>query len=121
MLFFGLQDDSPTLVVDAPTGSLVLNAIPWAEVDSISPAGEDPGGETNLSLGENPVTPLVVQLPSGTYRVRISNPVLGETLEFDVDVKPQDATVIHKSFERFDLEAEVAAAVKAIEEKSQKN
>ncbi|MCH8820398.1 MAG: PEGA domain-containing protein, partial [Acidobacteria bacterium] len=85
-------------------GSLVLNVTPWANVDSITSVDS---GE-KLPIGEGLITPCVVQLPPGAYRVRVSNPYFG-SLEFEVSVSEGEPTLMSQQLPDFKLEEEISA------------
>lgn len=85
-------------------GSLVLNVTPWANVDSITSVDS---GE-KLPIGEGLITPCVVQLPPGAYRVRVSNPYFG-SLEFEVGVSEGEPTLMSQQLPDFKLEEEISA------------
>ena len=53
----------------ASTGSLVIDAVPWATVTAI----ETEGGES-VALPPSPSTPLSLTLPTGTYQVVLAGP-----------------------------------------------
>ena len=55
--------------VPAPTGTLVVDAIPWANIAAIEAADG-----TQQALPSPPSTPVVVTLPAGTYRIRLVGP-----------------------------------------------
>ncbi len=52
-----------------PPGTLVVDAVPWAEVQSVT----DGTGRV-VPLPEDAATPLRLELPPGTYTVRLSHP-----------------------------------------------
>jgi hypothetical protein len=53
----------------APSGTVVIDAVPWASVVSI----ETEGGEA-VPLPQSASTPLQLRLPAGTYRVELAGP-----------------------------------------------
>ena len=85
-------------------GSLVLNVTPWASVDSITSVDS---GEA-LPLDEELVTPCVVPLPPGAYRVRVSNPYFGP-LEFEVRVNEGESSLVSQQLPDFNVEEELSA------------
>lgn len=85
-------------------GSLVLNVTPWASVDSITSVDS---GET-LPIEEELITPCVVSLPPGAYRVRVSNPYFGP-LEFEVRVSEGESSVVTQQLPDFNLDEEISA------------
>jgi hypothetical protein len=62
----GRLEVSPTVV---PTGQLVIEAVPWATVASIE--AED---GSQVPVPAQVSTPWVVDLPEGTYRIRLVGP-----------------------------------------------
>ena len=85
-------------------GSLILNVTPWASVDSITSVDS---GET-LQIEEELITPCVVPLPPGAYRVRVSNPYFGP-LEFEVNVSEGESSLVNQQLPDFNLEEEISA------------
>lgn len=63
-------------------GTLVIHAIPWAEVAEIRSAS----GEL-IPVPEPGVTPLAVQVPPGSYTVSLRNPLLGKHGSATVEVR----------------------------------
>ena len=70
----------PVLPVVVPTGVLVVNAIPWAEVVSIR------SSEGPEELPEEPYTPLRLKLPEGAVVIRLTHPSLDEPVVLDTTV-----------------------------------
>ena len=86
-------------------GTLLLNVSPWAEVEAIIRVeGNQP---VDLPSGDRS-TPYLQQLPSGTYRVRVRNPLLKKPYEFEVIVADGPATRIHKELPGFDRQKAIA-------------
>jgi len=52
-----------------PTGTVVIDAVPWATITAVE--GED---GTRQGLPANAATPLALNLPAGTYRIRVTGP-----------------------------------------------
>ena len=88
-------------------GSLILNVVPWAYVDSITRVDTVEA----ILIEEDLATPCVVSMPPGQYRVRVSNPYLQGSLEFEVSITAGKASVIHRKLPTFDLEQALSAAV----------
>ncbi len=63
-------------------GSLILNIVPWANVDSITRVDTVEA----IPIEEDLTTPCVVSMPPGQYRVRVSNPYFQGSLEFEVSI-----------------------------------
>ena len=91
---------------DVDTGELILNVSPWARVDSIVQAGT----AQPVSIDENLSTPCVVPLPPGVYKVRVSNPHVRDSLEFEVSISAGQPSLIYEKLSDFDLESELSAA-----------
>ena len=89
-------------------GSLILNIVPWASVDSITRVDT----AEVLLIEQDLTTPCVVSMPPGKYRVRVSNPYFQGSLEFEVSIAANKTSVIHKTLPTFDVEQALSAAVK---------
>ena len=68
---FGRPTENP--VSAAPTGTLIINASPWAEVVEVSNSDG-----TELELPEAAYTPLVLSVNPGSYRIVLRNEEFGE-------------------------------------------
>ena len=88
-------------------GSLILNVVPWANVESITRI--DAVGA--ILIEQDLTTPCVVSMPPGQYRVRVSNPYFQGSLEFEVNITAGEASVIHKKLPTFDLEQALSATL----------
>ena len=88
-------------------GSLILDIVPWASVDSITRIDTVEA----ILIEQNLTTPCVVPMPPGKYRVRVSNPYLQGSLEFEVSITAGQASVIHKTLPTFDLEQALSPAI----------
>ena len=64
------------------TGTMVINAVPWAQVESIVDAQSSP-----QQLAGSTYTPLAVALPPGRYRISLRNPSRSEPLVVEAEVK----------------------------------
>lgn len=64
------------------TGTVVINAVPWAEVESIVNADDAP-----QDLDGSSFTPLTVALPPGRYRISLRNPSRPDSLVVEAEVK----------------------------------
>ena len=60
--------------IAAMSGTLVLNAFPWANVDSVV----DQGTNQPVALPKDRATPLRITLPAGTYRITFKHPAVGK-------------------------------------------
>ncbi len=92
---------------ESPSGSLIQNVAPWANVDSITRLDSDQA----ISIDQNLSTPCVVQMPPGRYRVRVSNPHFNGTLEFEVNIVAGESSVVHQKLPDFDLEETFSTVV----------
>jgi hypothetical protein len=73
----------------APTGSLVIDAVPWATITAI----ESEGGE-RVALPPSPSTPLSLTLPTGTYQVVVAGPPPeSQTQRITVQIETGTSTV----------------------------
>jgi hypothetical protein len=72
--------ESPTAPL-APTGLLLLEAVPWGEVVSITDADGQP-----VALPDPPQTPLYLELPPGHYRFELAHPDAEEPGVCEVEV-----------------------------------
>ena len=90
-----------------PAGSLILNIVPWANVDSISRIDTVEA----ILIEQDLTTPCVVPMPPGKYRVRVSNPYFQGSLEFEVNITAGETSVIHKTLPTFDLEQALSASL----------
>jgi serine/threonine protein kinase len=81
--------------VDSGPGTLELDVYPWAEAVSIT---QVPGGKQFLQKRE--VTPFSINLPGGTYAVRVTHPQLG-AFEFTVKITPAKSNRVLKTFPGF--------------------
>jgi serine/threonine-protein kinase len=88
-------------------GSLILNIVPWANVDSITRIDTVEA----ILVEQDLTTPCVVPIPPGKYRIQVSNPYFQGSLEFEVNITAGEPSVIHKKLPTFDLEQALSAAV----------
>jgi serine/threonine-protein kinase PpkA len=80
--------------LDAISGTLVLNAYPWANVDSvIEQASNKP-----VTLPSERSTPLRLKLPAGTYRVTFKHPAAGKSVAVLASVQAQKSQSANGSF-----------------------
>ena len=95
-----------TVTVTPPvieTGQLVINALPWGEVTSVT----DSAGTERLK-GGRVETPLMLSLPAGEYKVRLSNPNSKKNVVVDASVKPNEISRCEAELDRIDADAYVA-------------
>jgi len=83
-------------------GQILINALPWGEVESIvSSAGVE-------QLSASAETPLVLSLPAGEYKVRLTNPNSKRSVTVDATVKPNTLSRYATELDRVDAGAYVA-------------
>jgi serine/threonine-protein kinase len=94
-----------TVTVDAAPiekGQILINALPWGEVESIvSSAGVE-------QLSASAETPLVLSLPAGEYKVRLTNPNSRRSVTLDATVKANTLSRYATELDRVDPDAYVA-------------
>jgi len=82
---------------------VVFEVSPWAQIDAITRVSD------GQSVGTFPqVTPCVIPLPAGEYRVKASNPNF-PALEFNLTVKSGEMQSVKYSMPGFDPQREVTA------------
>jgi len=81
----------------AATSTLVIHAVPWAEVAEIRNAE----GELIAVPGPG-VTPLAVPLPPGRYTVWLRNPLLGKHGSAQVELRPGETLRCQVAIEQLD-------------------
>jgi serine/threonine-protein kinase len=94
-----------TVTVQAPpieNGQILINALPWGEVESIV----NSAGVEQLSASAE--TPLVLSLPAGEYKVRLTNPNSKRSVTLDATVKPNALSRYSTELDRIDPDAYVA-------------
>ena len=72
---------APTPEPEIPTGAVVINAVPWAEITEIT----DADGYVQ-ELPEVRATPLYHELPAGTYKIHLQNPGGEDVWTCDLEV-----------------------------------
>jgi len=77
-----------------PSGTLVLDAVPWAEVVEIV----DAEGQT-MPLPDDSFTPLHLSLPEGRYRVSLRRPEGADPLTIEAEISSGETA---RRLERFD-------------------
>lgn len=92
---------APVTVPAAP-GQLLINAFPWGQVTSVTNAA----GEEQLTTGPAE-TPLVLPLPPGNYKVRITNPNSNRSTVLDASVTSATLTRAETELDRIDAAAYV--------------
>ncbi len=84
----------------AAPGTLVIHALPWAEVTEIRSASG-----ASVAVPEPGITPLAVLLPPGLYTVSLRNPLLGKTGSAQVQVAPGQTRRCLVNIEQLDSSA----------------
>jgi hypothetical protein len=77
----------------AMSGELVLNAMPWANVESIT----DRDGRA-VKLPADTTTPLKLTLPAGVYYVTFRHPQVGKTLREVAQVQAKNTVTVATAF-----------------------
>jgi serine/threonine-protein kinase PpkA len=80
--------------IAAISGTLLLNAYPWADVDSVV----DQGSGKAVALPRDRATPLRLSVPAGTYRVTFKHPQVPKTVALVASVTAQKVQVANASF-----------------------
>jgi hypothetical protein len=87
----------------APAGLLVIHAVPWAEVVSVTDAA---GVARPLPAGAS--TPLSLTVPAGAYTVAVRSPESGVLTTLSVDVRAGQTVRCLAEVKRVDAEAFLA-------------
>jgi tetratricopeptide (TPR) repeat protein len=82
---FGPSEESDVLAGGLSTGTLVINALPWAEVVEIRDAEDNP-----VELPSDAYTPISLDLPAGSYRISLRDPQGDRPVTFDAQVTAGD-------------------------------
>lgn len=82
------------------SGTLVIHAVPWAQVTEISSTSG-----AAIPLPEPGVTPLAVRLPPGMYTISLYNPLLGKSGSARVEVQAGQTQRCLVSIEQLDSTA----------------
>jgi serine/threonine-protein kinase len=94
-----------TVAVETPPsverGQLLINALPWGEVTSVK------NGDGSEQLTGNIVTPVVLSLPVGEYKVQLVNPNSKRSVVLDATVSANALTRCEAELDRVDAEAYV--------------
>ncbi|MEW6511254.1 MAG: protein kinase [Bacteroidota bacterium] len=86
-----------------PTGFVMLNVRPWAQVTRVVGPGD-----TELPIDQNTMTPCRLALPAGSYTIHLANPAFGKPIVVTVDVKDAQMHEVKEKFAGFDIEQAVA-------------
>jgi len=103
----GWPGNQAEMALEPLAGSLILNVVPWAKVDSITRVDTVEA----ILIDQDLTTPCVVSMPPGQYRVRVSNPYFQGSLEFEVSIVAGEPSVIHKTLPTFDLEQALSTVI----------
>ena len=99
LIFAGGGDAAPELPPPPPSGLLVLDARPWARlIDVVDATGQSPIGPAPEAY-----TPLRLELPPGTYRMRLATPD-GSTVELPLQIVSGRTVTRVETFGTVDLE-----------------
>ena len=80
--------------IAALSGTLLLNAYPWADVASVV----DQGSSKAVELPRDRATPLRLSVPAGTYSVTFKHPQAGKPVVLVASVQAQKVQVANASF-----------------------
>jgi serine/threonine-protein kinase len=83
-------------VASVETGQLLINALPWGSVTSVT----DAAGTERLSSASE--TPLMLSLPPGSYKVRLSNPNSNRSVVLDATVTANALSRCEAELDRVD-------------------
>ena len=84
------------------TGQLVINALPWGYVASVRDAADVE------RLGGGPAeTPLLMLLPLGNYKVRLTNPYSNRAVVLDATVTANGLSHVETDLDRVDVAAHI--------------
>jgi serine/threonine-protein kinase len=86
---------NPRIPAETSKGFVSLNIQPWAEIKDIK---NDKGEFVTPPFAS---TPCKIQLPTGKYRITLSNPQF-ETKIVEIEVKKNETSVVHETLKGFD-------------------
>lgn len=95
------QEAAPSLEALPAPGTLIIDAVPWAEVLAI----EDETGHSHLKKLRSVFTPLAVSLPASSYTVRLANGGLAKDQWVEAEVRPQQASKCGANFGSIPIES----------------
>jgi serine/threonine protein kinase len=104
LAYVGWQQLGPATPAVVPTGNLVVDARPWAEILSIRDAS---GKEWMRQPGET--TPLLLNLPAGTYDVQLRGPN-ARVQSLKAEITPAATSPVSFVFQQVDVDAYLKAA-----------
>jgi serine/threonine-protein kinase len=93
---------APVAVPAVAPGQLLINAFPWGQVTSVTNAA----GEEQLTTGTVD-TPLMLTLPPGNYKVRLTNPNSNRSMALDAAVTSATLTRAETELDQIDAAAYV--------------
>jgi tetratricopeptide (TPR) repeat protein len=85
---------------DAQKGELVINALPWGNVEEVLNAAREP-----ISLPQDRSTPLRLNVPAGSYYVTVRHPEVGKSVSVFARVKAHDRSEATASFPTLSADA----------------
>ncbi|HXX65511.1 MAG TPA: hypothetical protein VEO56_17040, partial [Bacteroidota bacterium] len=80
-------------------GDVAINVLPWAEIASIVD-----GDGHDVVLKKRTFTPCYLELPEGSYEIRLSNSDLADSMSISVQVKQGETQEIKRRFDRADYQ-----------------
>ena len=92
--------------IAASSGTLLLNAQPWATVESVV----DQGSGRAVELPRDASTPLRLTVPAGTYRIAFRHPSAAEPVVLVGSVKARDSAAVAARFPTLTAERFLEAA-----------
>jgi len=88
--------------VEQPPGSASLTILPWARIEQITDLADGKAVQGIVPLPI--VTPCAVQLPAGRYRLEATNPLLGTSKVFEIEVTSNSTTPFVASLDGYSPE-----------------
>ena len=91
----------PARPLSLPAATVVIDVSPWASLSIVRKSDGQAVGDKEI------ITPSVMTLPAGVYRVRASNPDYPERFEFEVDLSNGPIQQVHRAMPQFEAEKEI--------------
>jgi len=89
-------------LLETPTpvhGAVAINVLPWAEIGSIVD-----GDGHDVLLKKRTFTPCYLELPEGSYEIRLLNSDLADSMHISVQVKQGETQEIKRKFDQADYQ-----------------
>ncbi len=84
----------------ARNGELVINALPWGNVEKVLNAAREP-----VVLPEDRSTPMRLSLPAGSYYITVRHPEVGKSVSVFARVKPKTNSQVAATFSTLTADA----------------